>query len=107
MIKWIVIFILILLLLAYFGLNLRSLVSSPTFQDNWGFLSNLAVTVWDNYLKGPLSYLWNDVIYPILDKQLLSKMPPVPSPAATSTSAGPGSATRSSGSPTSQEPFLI
>ena len=50
LIKAILIIIVVLLILAYFGLNLRSIVSSPTFQDNWNFLWNGIVNIWNMYL---------------------------------------------------------
>jgi len=59
LIKAILIVAIVLLILAYFGLNLRSIVNSPTFQDNWSFLWNGTVHIWDAYLKAPATYAWN------------------------------------------------
>ena len=67
LIKAILVIVIILLILAYFGLNLRSIVSSPTFQDNWSFLWNGIATIWDNYLKAPATYLWNIFVNYIWD----------------------------------------
>jgi hypothetical protein len=68
LVKMIIIIFIALLLLAYFGLNLRSIVGSQTFQDNWNFLSNLAVNIWNNYLKGFVAFIWNSIIVPIISK---------------------------------------
>lgn len=62
----IIVILIALLLLAYFGLNLRAIVNSPTFADNWSFLKGLAMDLWNNYLKGPLGYLWNTIFVPLI-----------------------------------------
>ena len=59
LIKAIVLILIALLILAYFGFNLRSIVNSATFQDNWNFLWNGIVHIWDTYLKAPATYLWD------------------------------------------------
>ena len=59
LVKAIIIILIALLILAYFGLNIRSIVDSPTFADNWNFLKDLIVDVWTDYLKKPVTYLWN------------------------------------------------
>ncbi len=64
LIKMILIIIVVLLVLAYFGLNIRSIVASPTFQDNWAYIQSAALFVWNNFLKVPFTYLWNLIIVP-------------------------------------------
>lgn len=59
LIKAVVIIAIALLILAYFGLNLRSIVNSPTFQDNWSFLWTGIAHAWDAYLKAPATIAWN------------------------------------------------
>jgi hypothetical protein len=59
LVKAIVIFLIVLLILAYFGLNLRGIVESPTFQDNWNYIKGGVVSLWNSYLKAPATYLWN------------------------------------------------
>ena len=61
LVKSVIIFIVVLLILAYLGLNIRGIVASPTFRDNWSFMSETASTVWNSYLKRPANYIWNDV----------------------------------------------
>lgn len=70
LIKAILIVIIVLLILAYFGLNLRSIVNSPTFQDNWNFLWNGIVHIWNAYLKAPAGYLWDIFVNYIWDPAL-------------------------------------
>jgi hypothetical protein len=57
-IKWIIIIVVALLALSYFGINLRQLVNQPTTQDNVSYVASTTVTVWDKYLKIPATYAW-------------------------------------------------
>ena len=60
----IVIILVALILLAYFGLNLKSIVSGEIFQDNWNFLKSLTLDIWSKYLKGPVMYVWETIFIP-------------------------------------------
>ena len=59
LVKTIILVVIALLILSYFGFNLRTIVASETFQDNWSFVKNLIVDVWNDYLKAPVIYLWD------------------------------------------------
>lgn len=61
MIKWIIIFVILILVLSYFGINIQSVVTSPTGQSNISYVWNGITYVWNNYLSGPFNYLWNTV----------------------------------------------
>ena len=65
-IKWIIIIIVALLILSYYGFSLRTLVDSPVTQDNFHYVATSTVTVWDKYLKNPATYLWNDVFVSLI-----------------------------------------
>jgi hypothetical protein len=67
LVRMVIFIIIILIVLAYFGLNLRSIVASPTFQDNWSYVTGLAVDIWNKYLSGILSYLWTHLVLPLLE----------------------------------------
>lgn len=66
LIKTILIIVVALLVLSYFGLNLRNIVNSPTGKDNFGYVKSLAVNVWTGYLKKPADYLWNKIFIPLI-----------------------------------------
>lgn len=68
LLKMIFVILIILLILAYFGFNLRTIVASQTFQDNWNFLTGLAVNLWNNILKGPVTWLWDNLLAPLASK---------------------------------------
>ena len=65
-VKLIILIVVSLLVLSYFGISLRTLVNSPTTQDNISYTSNGAVTVWDTYLKRPATYLWNQIFIDLI-----------------------------------------
>ncbi len=69
LIRTVIFIAVILIVLAYFGLNLRGIVASPTFRDNWKFVSGLAMTIWDKYLSVILAFIWNHLISPLISKQ--------------------------------------
>ncbi len=66
LIKMIVIIIIALLVLSYFGINLRSLINAPTTQDNFTYVATSTTSVWNQYLKKPATYLWNDVFLDLI-----------------------------------------
>ena len=60
-IKWVIIIVIALLALSYYGFSLRNLVNSPVTQDNFQYVATSSVSVWDKYLKQPATYLYKDV----------------------------------------------
>jgi len=57
LIRTVIIFIAILIVLAYFGLNLRSIVASQTFQDNWNYIAGIGTQIWNNFLSPIIGFL--------------------------------------------------
>jgi hypothetical protein len=86
LIKMIIFILIALLLLAYFGFNLRSIVGSPTFHDNWNFLKGLIVDLWNNILKAPLTYLWN-IFVPLIWNPALHNLEQMKDTAQTATTS--------------------
>jgi len=66
LIKMILIIIAALLIISYFGINLRDLVNAPTTQDNITYVATTTVTVWDSYLKVPATYLWQNIFLDLI-----------------------------------------
>jgi len=58
LIKMIIIIVVALLILSYFGINLRQIINAPTTQDNFSYVWNATVNIWNDYLKVPATYLW-------------------------------------------------
>ena len=66
LIKLIVLIIIAIAILSYLGFDLRAFINSPIVQDNFGFVFSFVGGVWNNYLAGPASYLWNDIFIKFL-----------------------------------------
>jgi hypothetical protein len=67
-IRSLIIFALVLVLLAYFGFNLRGIVASQTFQDNWSFIKEISINIWANYLSIAFHFIWDNLLMPIFNK---------------------------------------
>jgi hypothetical protein len=61
-IKAIVIIVVALIVLGYFGYNLQDIVKSPTVQGNLNYAWGLVRAVWNNYLAVPFDFIWNRII---------------------------------------------
>jgi len=54
-----ILIVIALIILGYYGFSVRQAVQNPTTQDNISYIWNGAVAVWNDYLKAPATYLWN------------------------------------------------
>ncbi len=55
----VVILVIALLVLSYYGISIRQTVNSPTGKDNFSYVGGGIVYVWDTYIGPPATYLWN------------------------------------------------
>ena len=65
-VRTIIIIVIALLVLSYFGLNIRTIVNSPAGHDNFTYTQEVIYNVWNNYLKRPVTYLWNDIFLDLI-----------------------------------------
>ncbi len=65
---------LLILVLSYFNISIKGVVESPVGQENLNYVGGGTVSLWDRYLKAPLSYLWNDVWIDIFWKGFINNM---------------------------------
>ncbi len=72
LIRIILLIVIAILVISYFGINIRQLVSSPTTQDNVSYVASTTVTVWDKYLKVPAGYLWNEIFLELIWKPAIN-----------------------------------
>jgi hypothetical protein len=61
-----VLLIIALLSISYFGISLKGIVDSPTGQSNFGYVRDLSVGIWSHYLEKPATYLYNDVFIKLI-----------------------------------------
>ena len=67
LIQLILIIVIAVVVLGYFGFNIRSIVESPAVQENLGFLWGLTRTLWSNYLSQPFGWFWDNIGRPVWD----------------------------------------
>lgn len=66
--------VIIILVLSYFNISIKSVVESPTGQENVNYVGGGAKSLWTTYLAKPASYLWNDVWINIFWKGFIYNM---------------------------------
>jgi hypothetical protein len=62
LIRTIILVVIFLLVVSYFGLNLRDVINDPTTQNNFSFVWEKVVYAWTTYLKEPIMWVWNEII---------------------------------------------
>ena len=67
----IILVIVAILILSYFGFNIKDIAESPTSQSNFSYVWNFISYVWNTYLVTPASYVWNVIIVGIFWEHLL------------------------------------
>ena len=65
-IKMILLIVVVLIILGYFGFNVEDIVKSPTVQKNLHYVWNFVSNFWDKYLVGTFSFIWNKIIIGIV-----------------------------------------
>lgn len=66
--------VILLLVLSYFNISVKSVVESPAGQENVNYVGGGAKSFWTKYLAEPASYLWHDVWINIFWKGFISNM---------------------------------
>jgi len=66
LIKFIFIVIVIIVVLGYFGLNLREIMATPAVQDNLSYVWQAIVDAWNGWLKEPAGWFWDNVWVPYI-----------------------------------------
>lgn len=64
----------LILVLSYFNISVKSVVESPTGQENINYVGGGTRNLWNDYLKAPASYLWNDIFVNIFWKSFINNM---------------------------------
>jgi len=66
LIKLIVLLIIAIVIISFFGISLRDLKEKGTITDNFTFAKQVTVDTWNNYLKKPFIWGWNFFITPFI-----------------------------------------
>jgi hypothetical protein len=57
----VIMLVVLILSVSYFGISIKNIAESPTSQSNFGYVKQVIVDIWTNYLAKPASYLYNDI----------------------------------------------
>lgn len=66
LIQWIIIVLIAVIALSYFGFDLHAIIESESTQGNLDYLWGLGVTVWNEYLSRPILYFWHNIFIDLL-----------------------------------------
>ena len=66
--------VILILTLSYFNINIKAVVENPTTQDNINYVKGNSKSLWNDYLKKPLTDFYNDVWVKIFWKSFISNM---------------------------------
>jgi hypothetical protein len=58
LVKMIILIIIAIAILSYYGVNIKDFFTSAQAQENFGFIWDFISGVWNNYLVEPASKLW-------------------------------------------------
>ena len=58
-VKLVLLIVIALVVLGFFGYNLRDIVNSPTVHDNLAYVWDLVVKFWDTFLATPFHWFWD------------------------------------------------
>ena len=72
LVKLIILIVIGIIILSYFGFDLRSIIESPPSESNLGYVRGLLVSAWTNYLMQPVTYFWNNIFIDLLWRTFVS-----------------------------------
>ena len=73
-IKLILIIIALVLVLSFFGVDIKSAAESPQTQKNIAYVVGIGKSVWDKYLSKPILYFWQNIFIDLLWESFVSNM---------------------------------
>jgi hypothetical protein len=71
---FIVLVFVVILVLSYFKVSIKSVVESPAGQENITYVKGGTESLWTAYFAKPASYVWNNVVIKIFWKGFISNM---------------------------------
>lgn len=60
-IKLILLIVIALVVLGFFGYNLKDIIDSPTVKENLVYVWGLAVKFWNAFLATPANWVWDKI----------------------------------------------
>ncbi|MFA6353848.1 MAG: hypothetical protein WCW93_02865 [Candidatus Paceibacterota bacterium] len=66
--------VVLIFVLSYFNISIKSIVNSPSSQENINYVRGEVKSFWGTYLAEPVSRFYNDVVVNIFWKGFISNM---------------------------------
>jgi len=66
LIKMIVVIVIALIILGYFGFNIKDIIESDSVQTNLQYVWGFVKTFWNNYLAAPIIFVWDKFVVGVL-----------------------------------------
>jgi hypothetical protein len=70
-IKLIIAIVIALIVLSYFGFDLRKVIEAPQTQENLRYFWSLLQNIWFTYIWKGISYIWEEIIIGYLWKNIV------------------------------------
>ena len=74
MIKYIVLGLIVIIVLSFFGYDLKAIIEAPLTQNNLHYVGGGVSKVWNDYLSKPVTYLYKNVFIGILWNSFLHNL---------------------------------
>ncbi|MEK7652354.1 MAG: hypothetical protein AAB334_00150 [Patescibacteria group bacterium] len=74
LVKLVILIVIAILVLSYLGFDLKTSIESDQTQGNLKYVWGFAIDVWQNYLKGPILYLWNEIFIKLIWESFTGNM---------------------------------
>ncbi len=74
MIKYIILALVAIIILSFFGYDLKAIIEAPITQNNLQYASGGVSYVWNEYLKGPIEYVYKNIFIGILWKAFIHNL---------------------------------
>ena len=65
-IKYIILFVIAIIILSYLGFDIKKIFTSPTTINNFSYVWGIVKNIWVNYLSVPFTFIWSEAIRPVL-----------------------------------------
>ncbi len=59
LVKLIILVIIAIAVLSYYGVDIKEFVTSPQVQKNFGYVGNFIKGIWSDYLASPAGKVWD------------------------------------------------
>ncbi len=59
--KWIIIIVIALLVLSYYGYDIRKVVESDTTRNNFAYAGEVVSDVWKDYIQPSAIFIWEKI----------------------------------------------